>query len=703
MSDLLQQLLEQQAELAHKIAELQAEENRKQQEEIRIAQQQALTIPKRITFEGFQYGYLTIVVERDPWREDVMNALRNCRTRKFHSGNKNVIHVSELEQFQNDLSKLPNVEEHWKIGVKQQAEKWLNQPAYHIAIKDNKKEFVITLGPTANRNKVATLPSAKQDRNTDATISLSLTEGWRLIETLEKEPKVEYTNDAKEYILNQIKLRNSLNEIALMKDADYEVSFADGRQLRSFQKVGAKFIEATGYNALLADDTGLGKTFQTLAPAIKEGFKTIIVCPAKAKKNWISEVFRLTGKVPYYLQGGAPSNADIEHILIERPQIIIINYDILGKMHKVEKTKYNEEGVLVSYKEERWLWVELLNMYKADYVIYDEAHYLQNHDSNRSQASRLLKSPRNVPATATPLVNRPPNLWPILTLIDPEIFPFYEGFLARYTIDGKHPRNVEELREILRTRMIRRKKQDVMKDLPPLIPINDYQNLSPKAKKLYERVLQGVYQVVKEWNPGEAGAEKKVTNILVQIMRCKQICAIDKMESTADKAVELYDSSEGNEHRKVIIFSQFKPVVYGIAKRLGQEAIAITGDHSLDERHRLVWQFQNNPDVHFAVCSSKAVDEALTMTACGNMIFNDLLWHDAGHQQCIGRAYGRMNDIHGLGVFFEVCEDTIEEWIMDLIADKRDSNDQIIEGTVSSREDSGSVAMALIQKIKNSM
>lgn len=699
---LLQQLLEQQAAIAKQIAELRAAELKKQQEEedARRKSQQKVAI-----FNNFQYGYIT--VECDNVME-INSVLRECRTRKYYNNaggsivtTKNVIHVSELDKLLAQFQTIPNLEIKYTEGIEEAARKWLDTPPYHVAIKSNKKEFVITLGPTADRYRITDLPGAKQERNTDATISLPLTEGWRLISTLETEPKTVYTDEAKEFILKQVELRNSLDKIALMKDTEYEVSFTDNRKLRAFQKVGATFIEAAGGSALLADDTGLGKTLQALAVAIKNDYRTIVVCPANLKKNWTKEILALTNEVPYVLLGGSPSKADMEHILLERPKIIIINYDILGKSTKIDKVKKDGEGFLHGVKEVRWLWVELLNLYKPDLVIWDEGHYLQNHDSNRSQASRLLKSPRNIIATATPLVNRPPNLWPILTIINPELFPSHDHFVARYTTDGKHARNVEELREIMKTMMIRRKKQDVIADLPPIIPINDYQTLSPKARKLYDKVLTGVYQIVKEWNPNEAGHEKKVTNILVQIMRCKQICAIDKVEATADKAVELFDSAEGNDNRKVIIFSQFVPVVKGIARRLGQEAIIMTGEQSLDERNRLVWQFQNNPDVHFAVCSSKAISEGLTMTRGGNIIFHDLLWHKAGHEQCIGRAYGRLNDAHGIGVFYEICEDTIEEWIMELIADKEETNNEIVEGTVASRD--VSVAMALIQKIKNSM
>ncbi len=698
MNNTLEELLKQQAELARKIADLQAQEKAEQE---RIAAEKELERQRNqkfnIVFLSFDYGYLTM--RMDGYNDKVVGILRNLSTRRYQTDGKNVFHVRELKTFLDNIAQI-NIDGKivisWEKNVQENADKWLNTPPYHISLRE--RDFLVVIGPIGDRYRVANLPGVKQEKE---NLSVPLTEGWRLIEALENLGPV-YTPEALAFIHKQVELRSKLEEIAELKDVDYPVEFQSDFELRPFQRVGAYFAEAAGGNIILADQTGTGKTAQCIAYAWKNDFKrVIVVCPANLKKVWYKEIVRLTGERPYVLVGGAPSHSDILHILTEKPRFIIINYDILGKNAEIEKVSKDAEGFLHKKVETRWLWIELLNMYQVDLTIWDEAHYLQNHGSNRSQGSRILKSPRNVLATATPLMNNPSNMWPLLTIIDSELFPSHDHFVNRYTTDGKHAKNVQELREILKTKMIRRLKKDVIKDLPQLIPINDYQELNGKARKLYEKVLQGVYQVVKEWNPGEAGAEKKVTNILVQIMRLKQICAIAKIESTADKAVELFDNAEGNDNRKVIIFSQFVPIVKGIAKRLGHEAIVMTGEQTLVERNALVWQFQNNPDVHFAVCSSKAISEGLTMTQAGSMIFHDLLWTPAGHEQCIGRAYGRLNDAHGIDVYYEICEDTIEEWIKDLLVDKQNTIDIVVEGSQDGQD--GSVMMDLIRKIKNSM
>lgn len=685
-------LLKQQEELTKRIAELQEIER---QSEIERKKREAEEKGLVITITNFYQGYLTVEAS---YNYELMQIWRHIPTRRYSGQNANTFHAKDLDTFNAQLSKLSFKHTlEWKEGVKEQVDKWLATPAFSIS--KTYREFRIVIGNNAYAPGFNVLPGIKWESKLGAW-TLPLTEGWRLLDCL-KDTKPQYTPEAIEYIEQQIADRNRLQDIAKLEDIKYDPWFKNGHRLKPFQKVGAAFIEAAGGNALNGDQTGLGKTWQAIAYAWKNKFTTVIICPAKLKSNWFREIQALTGETATILQGTSPTDDDIIKLLVGKPKFVIINYDILSRVFHKETITKDEEGYLHKKETDEWLWVDLINMFGPDLIIYDEGHYMQNHDSQRSQAGRMLKAPRRLIMTATPMLNTPANLWPILTIIDPELFPSQTAFLDRYTIDGKRPRNIEELSELLKSKMIRRLKKDVQKDLPEIIPVKDFETLSPKAKKLYQRVLEGVYQVVSEWNPHEAGSEKKVTNILVQIMRLKQICAISKIDSTADRAVELFDNAEGNDNRKVIIFSQFVPIVHAIAKRLGQEAIVITGETPVSKRMELVDTFQNDDSIHFAVCSSKAVSEGLTMTKAGSIIFHDLLWTPYAHEQLVGRAYGRLNDAHGVDVRYAVIEDSIEEWILDLLNEKQAMGDAIVDGM--GEDSTTSVAMALIQKIKRSL
>lgn len=638
------------------------------------------------------------------FRKDVNQVFVSYPKRQYN-GTCNVLPNSDVKDAIEKLQKLPNVIVEWDPQALEAFKLDVETPAYLIKLLGG-KELAVYVKQGYDSWAISKLPGVKWQQTRNPRFwSVPLTEGWRLPEALEPQIAanlVVFEQEAQDYILDAIHKRATLDTVAKLEDTEYDPCFQNGVQLRPFQRVGAYFVECAGHRAMISDQPGLGKTWQALAYAHKNNLRTVIVCPASLKTNWAREVKRLTGENPVIMSGGAPTEYDIINQIAEQPRYTILNYDILAKKIDMKNVTTDKEGFKHEEVRERWLWAELILLAKPDLIIFDEAHYLQNYDSLRSRASRLMAAlPRVLLLTATPLINRPGNLWPLLHIIDPDSFSAYETFVNRYTIDGKVARNAEELREILKLRMIRRMRQDVMKQLPKVQPIPEYHALSPKAKKLYDRVLEGVFNVIAEWNPDEAGSQKEVTNILTQIMRLKQICSYDKVERTADLATELYDGSEGAKHRKVIIFSQFVSAVHSIARRLGQEAIVITGELKPEDRQKLVDVFQNNPSIHFAVCSTKAVSEGLTMTAAGSVINHDLMWTAAAHEQAEGRAYGRLNDAHAIDSYYMIAEDTIEEKILELINYKRALSEQLIDGTNDARD--ASVAMDLIRYLKESL
>src|SRR5690606_33156160 len=104
------------------------------------------------------------------------------------------------------------------------------------------------------------------------------------------------------------------------------------------------------------------------------------------------------------------------------------------------------------------------------------------------------KVPYVIPMSASIIKNKTPEMWTSLHMVKPEQFPSYEGFVNNYTYDGIRPRNTEALFEMLRPIFLRRKKKDVMKDLPDKNRILQYYDLSPEGEKAYEDVLRGVYR-----------------------------------------------------------------------------------------------------------------------------------------------------------------------------------------------------------------
>lgn len=697
-------LAQEELELARKLEEIKQKKTeilRKAEEAKRFAE---LTKPVVVHVAALEGNTISM---RSEFRSDVVNVMKFIRGRMYRGAHENAFPIGEWNVLREKLLQLPNVTIDFADGVEEAIDNYLNAPTWEMDI--NSKYVTAKPGPLANHYLLNNIPGIVFKGN---IYTIPLNEGWRVAQVFAEVAGVVWTEEAQKFVIEQAKQRALLDSIAQLEDSpEHDFVFDNGKvKARAFQRVGVAFIEATGGRCLVGDAPGLGKTAQALAYCERQRkknpkFATLICCPASLKANWEHHIYNYTGIRPRVLSGSVWTNTDLIALLTDPRPYTIINYDILGRVKEVDKSFVDERGITHKNVTEQFLWVDALKLVKFDCVIDDEAHYLKNVSSNRSQASRQMTAPHVLELTATPVMNRPAELWPALHKIAPELFPNYEGFINRYTYNGKEARNVNELRELVKNIMIRRKKEDVIKDLPPINRIYEYVELSDKARKLYEKVLRGMYETI-----DHAGndIQKEVTNILAQIIRCKQICAISKADLVADKAVELYDGSEGGTHRKVIIFSQFQAVAFKIQQLLGHEAVGFISRGksgfnlaSPDERKRIVDNFQNNPEVKFIVCTTKAAQEGLDMTAAGFCIFTDLMWTPAAHEQAEGRSYGRMADSHPIDAYYMICEDTIETWIMELLDAKLQLINEVIEGVDQARDTS--IAMAIIDKLKEAM
>jgi SNF2 family DNA or RNA helicase len=706
-----EQLLEQEKELEKKLALVRtqrAEAQRKQNELALIAlKNKELTKPIEVKIVSLVSG--NILVEND-YREDVVALLRTVPGRSYRGHKENMIPLNEWGGFEAKLKELPNVKILIADGVKKEMEWYLTAPTWNIEL--GKRQIECFAGPRAATHIVYNIPGAAWDAKRKM-MQVPMSEGYKLYESLQDVEGVVWSDAASKFVIDQIDRRGRLDQIATMERGVKYRDFQMGEiKLRPFQEVGCEFVDATGGRALVGYEMGLGKTIIALAYAVKNNLRTVVICPASLKPNWAREVYKCTGTRAVVYSGGEPTQHDLVMALTKPPQYAIINYDIVGRKAEIKDKKLDEEGYVHEANQTRFFWVELINMMKPDLVIVDEGHYIKNMDSNRSKAVRQIKAPRVLAMTGTPVLNRPGELYPMLALLAPEQFPAYETFLTQYTRDGRTAKNVDELRSVLRTVMIRRLKKDVVQDLPPINRMNKYHELSPKAQRIYERIEQGVYEMVAEYDAKGQSREMSVTNILVQIGRMKQVCAIDKVEDTADLATELYDQTDESEDRKVLIFSQYKAVAYAIYQRLADQGALcfvrrgedsfITADNN--ERDALVQQFQNDPSVKYLIVTEKTAKEGHNITAAGHVIFNDLFWTPAAHEQGEGRAYGRLSDLHTISSYYMITDmdgEGIEEWIMELLASKMAMINEVVEGVEGSRD--SSIAMELIQKMKEKM
>lgn len=598
------------------------------------------------------------------------------------------------------FEELLNVKVTHSLGIYERIQKFINRPEFHIMILG--KEIRIHPHPSAYKHNVLALPGAAWATD-NQSIKLPISEAWRLLDIFAsykrtENDKIVWEKDALELAERELQRRASLDSILAMKDAEIDVKFARGQELMPFQRVGVKALDTVEGVAFLADQMGLGKTWQAVAFALLRKLRVIVVCPAHLKANWMREIINLTGEIPTVLYGREPDADDMHTLLAKKPRFTIINYDILGAKTVSEKRiEVGEDGLKREIPERtRYLWTDLINMSKPDLVVLDEAHYIKNSDAHRSKACVQLVAPHRLPMSGTPILNRPGEFYPALHWLSPEIFPSEEKFLYTYTNNGRGARNVAQLRELLKPLMIRRLKKDVVADLPPINRIQRFYELSPEAKMLYAEVLKGVYRAI-----DDAGnsVERNVTNILVELGKLKEVCAMDAVEHVVETAQELAATEEDatSNGGKVLIFSQYKRVVGAIASQLN--CPSWTGDTSMERRNQMELQFQTDPRSRYLVVSLMTGQTGLNLTAASHVIFADLYWTPASHAQAEERAYGRLSDLHGADSYYFMASDSIMQWIWeDVIQGKIQLINEVVEGLDAERD--VNAIMSIIKRFK---
>ncbi len=639
---------------------------------------------------------------------------------------KNLIPIEAWQETEKKILALPNTSISWMKEASEKYEWLLNAPPWEIDVTTIRGNlaFKAKAGPKQTNwtTKLRTIPGSTYNYS-DESYDIPLSEGWRIFVVLDKIEGVVYTNAARLLIVEQVKNRGKLDKIAQAKDSidpriqklthkvwnpRHKKFMPFHEALLPFQRAGIEFLLVSGGRTILADKTGLGKTWQMLGFCeIKrmENPDIQIICEVKGANilNWVREIKNLTGEDAVVCSNTEKlKNIAYHKILGERVPYILISHDLLGTYKEEIEDTSNE--VIRKYP-----WADLFNMIKPEILLLDEGHKVKNPDANRTKATKLLATiPFIIPATASPILNRTEELWPLLFMTDPIMFHSHQQFKNHYTWDGKTAKNVDELHEMLRPRFIRRLRKDVQKDLPPINRVTKIVALSEEAKVGYNLVLEGLYDQLAMYDPrGRKKGEITIQHILSQILRLKQICAAEKTEYVADLAVDLIDQSENG--GKVLIFSQFLGPACHIAQLLGSQAVCTVERTAEDfrsmtanERDALFESARNDPYVKFIV-TTEAAQEGHNLEFCDWVIFNDQFWTPAAHDQCEGRAYGRLANPHTIDSFYIIADVKIETWMQDLLERKLAIIEETVEGVEPTRDLSGSIATELIKKMKQEM
>jgi SNF2 family DNA or RNA helicase len=422
---------------------------------------------------------------------------------------------------------------------------------------------------------------------------------------------------------------------------------------------------------LLADDMGLGKSLEALTLAgidfeMGRAKKLLIVCPATLKGNWAEEIAKHTN-FSYVVVDGTPKKREAQLLDGEFVfDVTIINYELLPK------------------------YVDRLNTMGFGIVILDESHYIKGYKSVRTKATHKLVADRFLLVTGTPMLNNVGDLWGQLHRINPRRWNNYFRFMNRYAMFGGFKdkqvvgiKNESELRAEVASVMIRRRKEDVL-DLPEKRHIDIVVGLSELQERLYAQAESELQIDL----PGEP-EPMELENSLVKALKLKQICGTtatipgyedssEKLDEVVARTMELYNTG-----RKVVIFTQFRDVLYALVQRLNVAGIGgipvLHGDVNSADRASVVREWSDDPDPKPIVCMLQVAAAGLNMTAASVAFFVDELWSPMMNQQAEDRIHRIGAEGESVEYYRFLCKGTVEYRVRQIIKKKLEMKDAVIE------------------------
>ena len=456
---------------------------------------------------------------------------------------------------------------------------------------------------------------------------------------------------------------------AKIEDHPLDLSSFKGN-LRAYQDFGARYI-LEQKKVLLGDEMGLGKTIQAIAAMAhlyteNPRSRFLIVCPASVLINWCREIGKFSHVTPHLLHGA----------------------------HKKETfAAWKEKGgaAVTNYENMDWVAKEINERMHLDLLVIDEAHYIKNPRALRTKRIRTLEdeSERILLMTGTPLENHVDEMCELIGFVKPEL----AGEIRR--IAGL--RQVPAFREMLASAYLRRRREDVLEELPPLTIENEWCAMTQQDREAYAPTVMDR-----------------------SFVSMRRVSFLQEDPHTSSKALRLKELCEQacSEGRKVVIYSYFRETIRRVVEMLGEgrttpagsrestepekgdftaDSIArekltgaenvhilageITGSTPVEERQAVIDRFSDAAGGSVLVCQIQAGGTGLNIQAASVVIFCEPQIKPSLTRQALSRVY-RMGQVRSVLVFQLLCEDTIDEAVMRILDTKQMEFDLFAEESV---------------------
>jgi superfamily II DNA or RNA helicase len=428
--------------------------------------------------------------------------------------------------------------------------------------------------------------------------------------------------------------------------------------LRGYQTEGVHWMERLRHmylNGILADDMGLGKTVQAIVAVTqyKEAVRdtvSIVVCPTSLTYNWKEEFHKFHPGLNVKVIDGTPTQRKKALKDICKYDVIVTSYSLIQK--DVETYQQTEFG----------------------YVILDEAQHIKNRSTRNAKSVKLLRSRHRLILTGTPIENSLDELWSLFDFLMPGLLSSYERFCEKYIRGASKGDELSSLKRKVSPFILRRMKEDVLKELPPVSELVYHCELSDVQRELYTSYARSAREELSRLVKKE-GFDRVQIHVLATLTRLKQICCHPAIFAKDDAArgdsakyemlLELLETLMDGGH-KTVIFSQYTRMLQLMRDDFAKMGVRFCYlDGSSKNRMEIVKNFNEDKAIPVFLVSLKAGGSGLNLTGADTVIHYDMWWNPAVENQATDRVH-RIGQTQNVSSYKLVTLGTIEEKIVEM-------------------------------------
>ena len=364
---------------------------------------------------------------------------------------------------------------------------------------------------------------------------------------------------------------------------------------------------------------------------------SLVVSPSSLTLNWQNEAKKFAKELKTLVIKGTAEQREKQIEKINQYDLVITSYDLLKRDIEIYQKRNCE----------------------FRYIIADEAQYLKNNNTKNAKAIKKIKADTRYALTGTPIENSLAELWSIFDFIMPGYLFTYKKFKTMYEtpiVKEEDQQIMKKLKMLIEPFILRRNKKEVLTELPDKTITILNNEMGEEQKNMYLNYLAQAKQEIAE-EIEINGYEKSQMQILTALTRLRQICChpslfiqdYDQGSSKLEQCMEVVQEGISSGH-KILLFSGYTSMFEIIEKQLKQQNIKyfkLTGKTKIEERIKLVDEFNQNPAVKIFLISLKAGGTGLNLTGADMVIHYDPWWNLSTENQATDRAYriGQKNNV----------------------------------------------------------